>query len=186
MGKLERENKKRVQKANLKKIILQTVAGAGLISAALIAPNALSALDKLGLIPRGRVNVNRSRGRLIEKGLIKYVGKFIKLTQKGEKELRKLEIKDFSIEKPKKWDKKWRILIFDIPEYRRKIREDIRRTLINIGFIKLQNSVWIYPYDCEDYINLIKADLGIGKDVLYMIVDFLEHDQDLKKQFNLS
>ena len=185
MGKLEKESRSRSKKANTKKIVLQTVATAGLISVALIAPNVLSALNKMGLIPKGRTNVKRSRDNLIRNGLVCYEGKYLKLTAKGEKELRVLELSDFAMKKPKKWDKKWRVLIFDIPEYRSSLRNKVRRTLNAIGFVRLQNSVWIYPYECEDLINLLKADFGIGKDLLYLIVDSLEYDNKLKKEFNL-
>src|SRR3989344_3897454 len=58
-------------------------------------------------------------------------------------------------------------------------------SLTQIVFLKLQNSVWLYPYDCEDLISLLKADFKIGKDVLYMIVEKLENDWHLRKTFNL-
>ena len=185
MGNLETESTKRAKKANVKKIILQSVATAGLISVAVLAPNVLTALKKLGFKPN-IYGVKRSRENLVRKGLIKYEGKFLRLTEMGERELNKMKQFDFSLNRPQKWDKKWRVLVFDIPEYRRKIRDDIRRTLHSIGFMKMQNSVWVYPYDCEDYINLIKADLKIGKDLLYMIVDTIEYDRPIKNFFNLK
>ena len=76
-------------------------------------------------------------------------------------------------------------MIFDIPEYRKTLRPQIRRSLQTVGFIRLQDSVWIYPYDCEDFIVLLKAELKIGKDILYMIVDELEGDTRIKEQFGL-
>ena len=109
----------------------------------------------------------------------------LKLSPKGETKLRQLELQDFKFQKPKKWDKKWRLLFFDIPEYRRPLREKIRRTLRLIGFQKLQDSVWVYPHPCEDLIALLKADFKVGKDMLYLIVDFVENDQALKKTFGL-
>ena len=54
-----------------------------------------------------------------------------------------------------------------------------------IGFVRLQDSVWVYPYDCEDFIALLKAELKIGRDVLYAIVDTIEHDKNLRQHFNL-
>ena len=54
------------------------------------------------------------------------------------------------------------------------------------GFVRLQDSVWIYPYDCEDFMVLLKADFKIGKDVLYMIVDELEGDGRLRKEFGFK
>ncbi len=97
-----------------------------------------------------------------------------------------LEQSDFKIQKPKRWDKKWRVLIFDIRERQRGIRDKLRRALINIGFARLQNSVWIYPYDCEDLVTLLKADFRIGKDILYLVVDELEFDRPILKHFGLE
>ena len=77
------------------------------------------------------------------------------------------------------------MLIFDMQERKKKTREQIRRTLAAIGFVRLQDSVWIYPYDCEDLLTLLKSDFHIGKELLYMVVDQLENDAPLKAQFNL-
>lgn len=78
------------------------------------------------------------------------------------------------------------MLIFDIPEQKKGLREKIRTTLQRVGFVRLQDSVWIYPYDCEDLITLLKADFKVGKDMLYMIVDTLEYDSPLRSQFGLD
>ena len=53
------------------------------------------------------------------------------------------------------------------------------------GFVRLQDSVWIYPYDCEDLIALAKANFRIGVDVLYMIVERLDCDKHLREHFGL-
>lgn len=96
-----------------------------------------------------------------------------------------MESIDYHICKPKKWDGKWRILIFDISEKRKRDRDKLRFILRSIGFFKLQNSVWVYPYDCEDLINLLKTDLHIGKAILYIVADKIEYDINLKKRFDL-
>ena len=82
-------------------------------------------------------------------------------------------------------DRKWRVVIFDIKEYRRKTRDKLRITLTSLGFIKLQNSVWVFPYECEDVMVMLKASYKIGNDVLYMTVDKIENDKWLKKKFLL-
>lgn len=56
----------------------------------------------------------------------------------------------------------------------------------NIGFYRLQDSVWLYPYDCEDFIALLKADLKIGNAILYMVVEKIENDAKIKTHFSLS
>jgi len=103
----------------------------------------------------------------------------------GEKKLRHWELQDYKFKRPHKWDKKWRVVIFDIPEKKRKARDQIRSVFISAGFYRLQDSVWVYPYDCEDIVGLLKTDIGVGKDLLYMIVDEIENDKHLRENFGL-
>ena len=187
MGNLEKASKKRTRRINIQKIILKSVIAAGLISVGLLAPNVIGAMGKLGLIPSKRQKeiIEKSRTRLIRRGLLAYRDGALRLTPKGESVLRAYELRDYRLKKPKRWDGKWRVLIFDIQERKKKTREQIRRTLAAIGFVRLQDSVWIYPYDCEDLLTLLKSDFHIGKELLYMVVDQLENDAPLKAQFNL-
>lgn len=191
MGVLENENRKQIRATKIQKIILGTVATAGILSVALVAPNALQVLKQFGVLSKGCRNekrsINNSRKRLVEKGLLEYSSEgFIQLTKLGRKTLDKIEAKNYAMNKPKKWDKKWRVLIFDIKESRRDLRDKVRNTLIFIGFVRLQNSVWVYPYDCEDLITLLKADFAIGKEVLYMIADRIENEKVLLERFELK
>ena len=192
MGKLEKELKRRVKRQNIQKAILYGVAATGLLSVAVLAPNALQALKFFGIEPKNKwqkYNINHSIKRLKDNGLICFEktdkGTFARLTHKGEEKLRKFRILGYKFEKPRKWDKKWRMLIFDIKETRKGIRDKIRFTLKRIGFLRLQDSVWVYPYDCEDFVNLMKADFKIGKDLLYLIVDTIEGDTKIKNYFKL-
>ena len=61
----------------------------------------------------------------------------------------------------------------------------MRSTLNRLGFVKLQNSVWVFPYDCEELVVMLKSNLFLGKDVLYMTVDNIENDKWLKETFGL-
>ncbi len=187
MGQLEYRSRKNTQRANLKRIILGTVAVTGVLSVALVAPNALTAMDKLGLVPAKRQKefIRASRERLVRQGLLRYENKLLRLTLKGEGALQLLEAQDFAFKKPRRWDGKWRVLIFDIPERQRAVRDRIRITLFKIGFVRLQQSVWMYPYDCEDLITFLKADFKVGKSVRYLVVDGLEYDAPFRKRFNL-
>lgn len=188
MGEIERKHKKKQRRSNIQSIVLRTVSLSGVLAVSLLAPNAIKVFKDLGLIKNKRHNeiIKNSKNRLVEKGLLYFKNGFLELTDKGEKELERLENTDWKIDKPKKWDGKWRVLIFDIPEYRKSTRDKVRRTLISIGFVKLQNSVWVYPYDCEDTITLLKSDFKIGKDLLYMIAHSIENDGQLRQLFGLT
>ena len=96
-----------------------------------------------------------------------------------------METERTAIAKKRKWDRRWRVVIFDIPERRKSVRASLRRFMNEYGFVRLQDSVWIYPYDCEDLIALAKANFRVGADVLYMIVERLEHDKHLREHFKL-
>ena len=193
MGILEKEIKVKDKRKNIQKIVLNTIFTAGILGVALVAPNVLSVIKKIEGFSNRKKNlkysINASFTRLQERGLIEIVEingkKVARITQRGESKLNFLEKHNFKLKIPSKWDGRWRVVIFDIKETRSKTRFLLRRTLSEIGFIRLQNSVWIYPYDCEDLISLLKTDFKIGKDVLYMIVEKLENDWSLRKTFNL-
>lgn len=193
MSELEKELKKDIKKTNIQKIILTSIATAGILSVALLAPNAIQILKNFGLdkkLKSFKYNTNRSLSKLISSGMVVFVEKdgkkFLKLTKKGKLKMMTYKEYNFKFQKPKKWDKKWRIVIFDIPQSKKSQRDKLRFTLKRIGFIKLQHSVWVYPYDCEEFITLLKLDFKIGKEIIYIIADKIENDKLFRKYFKLS
>jgi len=187
MGTLEESNRKRVRRGEIQKLVLESVKLAGVLSIGLVAPQVIGAMGKLGLLPNKRQEeiVRSSASKLVKKGLLIYQNGRYELTKEGEKKLRHWELQDYQFKHPQKWDKKWRVIIFDIPEKKRKARDQIRSMLVSAGLYRLQDSVWVYPYDCEDIIGLLKTDIGVGKDLLYMIADEIENDRHLRENFGL-
>ena len=180
-----------MERIPVKKIILTTVAVAGVLSVTVLAPNALKMIKQFSKKDyKKKYYINNIIGNLLKKGFIKFETnddgrKFVSLTKKGEDLLLKYKIGDLRIKRPRRWDKKWRIVIFDIKEKRRETRDLLRSVLNRFGFVKLQNSVWVFPYDCEELIIMLKSDLFVGKDVLYMVVDKIENDKWLRETFGL-
>lgn len=184
----EKDLRARIRKGEIQKTVLKTVAAVGILAVALLAPNAMQILNLFGGKRKRNLGqaINTSRRRLVAHGLLQYKNGFLELTKKGTSKLEELERREYRLPIPSRWDKKWRVLVFDIPEHKRVLRNKIRLTLASIGFKRLQQSVWVYPYDCEDLITLIKADFKIGKDLLYLIVDSIENDHELKSFFDLE
>jgi DNA-binding transcriptional regulator PaaX len=120
------------------------------------------------------------------RGYIKKTEKGWELTPKGRIEIIKIILRK-KLEM-KKWDGKWRIIIFDIPELSRKDRDFLRRELKWIGFVELQKSVWIFPYDMErELMALLKLwKLEFRGDIRFLIVEKITGEKELKKQFALS
>ena len=110
---------------------------------------------------------------------------FGKITKKGETKLRAFSIDLMEIKKPKKWDGKWRLVMFDIPMRFTKGREALRYHLKDLNFFQFQKSAWIYPYPCEDEIIFIADFFGVGKYVEVLTAERLLNEEKLKKHFNL-
>jgi len=79
----------------------------------------------------------------------------VTLSELGQKQVLKFKLDEMTIKTPWRWDKKWRLVIFDIPEKHKLARESLRAKLKDLGFRELQHSVWVYPHDCEAEINFI-------------------------------
>lgn len=178
------------------KIILSVIGLTALVSVAVIAPNAVQILKIFGFpkkrFDRQKYHINTALKTLQRNGLIEIIGKAngdkcARLTTEGKKTLVKFEIEGLLKHKPIKWDGKYRVVIFDIKEKTRFSRDDLRYMLIKFGFLRLQNSVWVYPYPCEGVINLLRTNLNLekGDEVIYMTVDSIENDAWLRKEFKL-
>jgi hypothetical protein len=172
--------------------ILAAVGATGILTMAMVAPNAVQILK---LFDRRKVRKYDPKYRIpgvIEKlkigGFITFKnvrgGPCVRLTNAGRLELLKYQLGEKVI-KSHEWDGKWRVVIFDIKEWNRGLRDALRRELNGLGFIKLQHSVWISPHECEEVIAMLKANFRIGKDVLYLTVEKVENDGWLRKEFSL-
>lgn len=111
---------------------------------------------------------------------------YISLTEEGKKMAGWLQINSLSIKRPKKWDRNWRIVIFDIAQLKRIYRDALRSKLKELGFYPLQKSVWAHPFDCRDEIKLLKEFFGL-KDIEMRLIIARDIGQDawLKKEFKI-
>lgn len=89
--------------------------------------------------------------------------------------------------KLKAWDGRWRAVIFDILEAKRKERNFLRGELKWMGFKELQHSIWITPYNIEkELLFLLKLwQKDLKGDVRFLSIEKIINDTDLRKNFNL-
>lgn len=118
----------------------------------------------------------------------KYKDEKLYLTEKGREKTIKLIVQKINKGKVKKWDGKWRGISFDIAEIDRKSRDFLRRELRWMGFVEVQRSFWITPYDFEKELKVLfklwkKEFRG---DIRFLVIERLEDDSDLKEYFNLK
>jgi len=167
--------------------VLGSISLLGVASLALLAPNAVQILHKAfpDLQPvNQKQSVTRAIGRLIKNNLIEKKDGRYHVTSKGESRLQELTMLS-GVEREEKWDKKWRVVIYDIPEKEKHKRDELRSMLMLTGFTKLQDSVWVYPFRCDEVVTLLKFKLKLGKRAVYMIVDAIENDRWLREYFGL-
>jgi len=84
------------------------------------------------------------------------------------------------------WDGKWRIVVFDIPEKKRELRDFFRGKLQGIGYRFLQESVWICPYNIADKVEDLIGLCKVGRYIHYLVVEELDNNNVLMKLFNLK
>ncbi len=173
----------------LKAIIMTGLAGAVVVapSALILGDKALRELDKR----ESRRKLRSTLSYMQRKSLINYRemsdGNLkIKISAKGKKRISKVEFDDMQIPKQEKWDGKWRLVMFDIPEHYRKSRSALSRKLRLMGFHQLQKSAWIYPYPCQEQIEIVRRVFSVSLDEI-VLAEVVSIDQKgfLKKKFNL-
>ncbi|TSC93886.1 MAG: phenylacetic acid degradation operon negative regulatory protein [Parcubacteria group bacterium Licking1014_1] len=112
---------------------------------------------------------------------------YISLTEKGKRKAGYLQIDNLKIKKPKTWDRKWRIVMFDIAQLKKLYREIFRGKIKELGFVSIQKSVWLCPFECKKEISILKDFLGLtDKELLLIITESADWDEKFKKQFNLN
>lgn len=106
------------------------------------------------------------------------------LSKKGIKSACLLKIKEIHGQKIR-WDGKWRVVVFDIPEDNYLIRDLFRRFLKEGGFKQLQKSVWVTPFAIEDELAVFIKQLKIERWVYLMVVQNITNADSLLRKFDL-
>lgn len=190
MGNVEIGARKKRRARNYRDAALMAVGAAGLIAVAAMAPSLVRLLETTGVNARLRYRAKTTLGKLKARGEIEFVErdgkKYVRLTARGEEALALAQEKmALPEQRPRSWDRRYRLVIFDIPEKRKRTRDRLRHEMRGVGFLRIQDSTWLYPYDCEEFVALLKAELRVGKDVLYAVVEEIENDGWIRKHFSL-
>ncbi len=106
------------------------------------------------------------------------------LTQKGKLKTLTFVFENMKIER-KDWDRKWRLVIFDIPEKLRKGRDALREKLRKLGFYELQKSALVFPYACEDELEFVIEFFDLRKFVRVAVLESIDNEIHLKEHFKL-
>lgn len=174
-------------------ILLSLLKTGALLTVALFAPNAIKVFKNFNKDdPWSKYypsSIDRLTGKLYRKGFvtIKYDGvqPVVKITKNGRTELLKYDLEKLKPLKMKRWDGRWRIVVFDIPEKSRNTRDFIRKKLEEMGFYQYQESIFVCPYRCQKEIEYLREVLKVPHAVKYLRADVIENEDELKDIFNI-
>ncbi len=175
----EKKLKKGIEKSPLTKDLLMILAVGGAVSLAVVAPGLAAVVGK-EIRWQERAKFNQRLERLKKRKLVKVVYKngdpVVEITEDGFKKALEYKFEEMKIKTPVKWDNKWRLVIFDVAETKRRLRDRLRSKLKEVGFISLNESVLIFPYPCADEVEFIRQVFNVGKEVTYLISERFEGD----------
>lgn len=166
------------------KDVLKVLGIGGIVVASLAFPNLPMAL--VALHKQWRNISKRDLGviikRLQKQEMISIIEKGneteIKITEKGNRRLLEYDFENIEI-KARKRDGKWRLIIFDIPEDQKRSREAFRKKIIQLGCIRLQDSVFVSAFPCKSEIDFLCHYLNISDFVTLAVLNKIERGENL-------
>ena len=108
------------------------------------------------------------------------------LSKEGERLALTYDIENMEIKHPRNWDGKWRIVMFDVPEKIKKVRDALRMHFKNMGFYEFQKSVFVHPYPCAKEIEYIMEFYQARKFVRFIVATGIDNALEIKRHFHLT
>jgi len=161
---------------------------------AVFAPNAVQALEVLfgeSKKKYSRKTLYYALTRLERTKLLSYYyrkdGKIVfELSAAGKRRVRMFQTNEVAPKRPKRWDRKWRIIFSDISEKNKRGRDALRLKFREWDFYPLQKSVFVCPFPCEEEIAIIRDLFHIPNGNLFLIeTEKIPNEQMLLQYFRL-
>lgn len=109
----------------------------------------------------------------------------VKITESGKKRIVRFALDELEIKKPTIWDKRWRLISFDLPEKLTTERKIFVEYLRAWRFYPLHKSVYLHAYPCLKEIDFLREYLRISEYVRLFIVTSIENDDLFREFFGL-
>ena len=109
----------------------------------------------------------------------------IKSTDKGRRRLLRYDLDKITLQKPKRWDGTWHMVLFDIPEKHKVARNALNLKLRQIKMFKLADSIWVSPYPIDEIVIATRLAYEIDPFVRLVHADYVEDERYLRKIFGL-
>ena len=181
---------KNYEKGELTKEILVCIANGGLLLACLAMPGLTKIIPLFS--PKNtseQYRINRVLKNLHKNRLVSIYTKdgkdVVEITKTGKKRVLKYNFDDMNLDVPKKWDGYWRIVMFDIPQSKKRARDSISRKIRQLGLYPIQKSVFVSPYVCKNEIDFIGEFFDVRDHIIYIKAKEIEGVRKLKEHFSI-
>lgn len=179
------------RKMAIQTALLRTLYIGGMLTIGILAPQMMRLIGSPDRAKEHRKKlygrISAAKSRLKQRGLVQEdANGRIKLTKLGETHIERVLMREYEIPAPIIWNGKWHILLFDIREQRKRVRAQLRHLLQGAGFVRLQDSAWVHPYPCDEFVSLVRVHLSSGVGELrHVTANAIESDRALRDHFNL-
>ena len=177
------------RRGELVRDVLRLVGAGVVLGATVVAPNTAQLIDYFS--PKGRRERNRlwnAIAHMERSGLVSVEERdgveYIHLTRSGRIRFDEERIWELSLSTPRRWDHKWRIVMFDFPSHCKE-RHAFRSKLENFGFRPYQRSVFIYPHECAEEVRTVARWYGVEPHIRYIVATEIHDMRRFAEEFGL-
>ena len=110
----------------------------------------------------------------------------IEISERGKEKITWGAVRALKPERPNSWDGKWRIVMFDIPNHMKSARDAFAATLKRFEFERLQKSVFVSPYSCEEELEVVADYFDISEYIDIIVAERISRENEFKALFNLK
>ncbi len=176
--------------AVITKAVLALAFLAGAVTTMAVAPNVFVAFA-----PRGRrraffdtTSFRASMRSLKNQKLVEHPAgdtNVFCLTNRGVNRALTEAYRNLKIAIPERWDRIWRVVLFDVPEKHKWGRDEFSKKLRELGFFRMQRSVFVIPYPCREEVGFLSSLYNIEHYVRMFEARAVGGDSDLREYFSV-
>ena len=111
--------------------------------------------------------------------------KIFKITLKGKGRLKAYQVSEDGLSITDRWDGRWYLITFDIPESKKVARNQLIITLKKHGFVNYTKGLWLIPYNPAKLTSSLRKQLGLKSEIKLIVAQAIDNDSRYKKYWSL-
>lgn len=111
--------------------------------------------------------------------------KVFKITEKGKDRLKAHMVSEEGINIPERWDGRWYLITFDIPETKKVVRNQLILTLKRHGFVNYAKGLWLIPYNPSRMVASLRKQLKLKAELKLIIAQSIDFESKYRKHWDI-